>query len=88
VFSTTGSVDATLYPPAVPGSAGVVNSANGSPNTRGWMAEANYLPWLNTKLSLQYTDYTRFNGAGANYDGVGRNASANNTLYLLLWFSY
>jgi hypothetical protein len=88
VFSTTGSVDSTLYPATDLGAAGVVNSASGSPNTRGWMAEANYLPWLNTKLSLQYTNYTRFNGGSSNYDGVGRNASANNTLYLLLWFSY
>jgi hypothetical protein len=88
VFSTTGSVDSTLYPATALGAAGVVNSANGSPNTRGWMAEANYLPWLNTKLSLQYTDYTRFNGGSSNYDGVGRNASANNSVYLLLWFSY
>jgi hypothetical protein len=65
-----------------------VTSANGSPDTRGWVAELNYLPWLNVKLTAQYTAYSKFNGAGTNYDGVGRNASDNNTLYLVLWFAY
>jgi hypothetical protein len=87
-FSTTGSTDAVLYPAPTPGAAGTITSANGSPNTRGWVAEVNYLPWLNTKLSLQYTSYMKFNGGSTNYDGAGRNASDNDTLYLLLWFSY
>jgi len=87
-FSTTGSTDAGLYPSTAPGEPGVVTSANGSPNTRGWIGELNYLPWLNVKVSAQYTWYSKFNGAGSNYDGVGRSASDNNTLYLLLWFAY
>lgn len=87
-FSTTGSTDAGLYPPADPGTAGTITSATGSPDTRGWAAEVNYLPWLNTKLSLQYTKYSKFNGRGSNYDGVGRNASDNDSLFVLLWFSY
>jgi hypothetical protein len=82
-FSTTGSTDAGLYP-ADP-APGVVTSANGSPDTKGMITELNYLPWLNTKLSLQYTHYTRFNGAGDNYDGFGRNASDNDSVYGLLW---
>ena len=87
-FATTGSADTVLYPAPVPGSAGVVTSANGLPDTRGWVAEADYLPWLNTKLSLQYTAYSKFNGGSTNYDGAGRAASANNTLYMVLWFAY
>jgi hypothetical protein len=87
-FSTTGSTDSGLYPATAPGEAGVVTSANGSPDTRGWVAEVNYLPWLNVKVSAQYTWYNKFNGAGTNYDAVGRNASDNNALYLLLWFAY
>lgn len=87
-FSSTGSTDAGLYPAAVPGGPGVVTSANGAPDTEGFVGEVNYLPWLNVKLSLQYTHYTRFNGAGSNYDGLGRNASDNDTLYALLWFAY
>lgn len=87
-FSTTGSADPGLYPLPTSGSAGVVTSANGSPDTRGLIGELNYLPWLNVKLSLQYTHYMKFNGAGTDYDGLGRNASDNDTLYLLLWFAY
>ena len=87
-FSTTGSTDTGLYPATAPGTPGVVTSANGSPDTRGWIAEVNYLPWLNVKVSAQYTWYSKFNGAGTNYDGVGRNAADNNALYLLLWFAY
>jgi hypothetical protein len=89
-FSTTGSTDTVLYPaPASPPDPyAVTSSANGSPNTRGWIAEINYLPWLNTKFSVQYTGYTKFNGGGTNYDGAGREASDNNTWYVLLWFAY
>lgn len=87
-FSTTGSTDSGLYPANAVGGPGVVTSANGSPDTSGWIAELNYVPWLNVKLSAQYTWYSKFNGAGSNYDGVGRNASDNNALYLLLWFAY
>jgi hypothetical protein len=92
-FSTTGSTDPGLYlsaPSPLPagGNPGVIVSANGSPDTRGWMAEVNYLPWLNVKISAQYVAYNKFNGGGSNYDGLGRNASDNNTVYLLLWFAY
>ncbi len=87
-FSTTGTTDAGLYPTTPAGAPGVITSANGSPDTRGWVAELNYLPWLNVKVSAQYTWYSKFNGGGTDYDGVGRNASGNNTLYLLLWFAY
>jgi hypothetical protein len=66
----------------------VITSVSTSPDTRGWIAEINYLPWLNTKLSLQYTRYTKFNGGTSNYDGVGRSASDNNALYFVLWFAY
>jgi hypothetical protein len=83
-FSTTGSSDSGLYAAG----AAVIASANNSPNTKGWVAEINYLPWLNTKLALQYTKYTQFNGASDNYDGFGRNASDNDTTYLLLWLNF
>ncbi|MGA9028195.1 MAG: hypothetical protein WB440_19225 [Steroidobacteraceae bacterium] len=82
-FSTTGSGDALLYAQAP-----VVGSLNNSPDSRGYIAEINYLPFLNTKLQLQYTVYDKFNGLGTNYDGAGRNASDNNTLYLLAWVNF
>jgi hypothetical protein len=102
-FSTTGSTDALLYPPVnafaagalpacagptPPAACGVAASANGSPDTRGWIGELNYVPWMNTKFSLQYTAYSKFNGGSTNYDGFGRNASDNNTLFLLAWFAF
>ena len=94
-FSTTGSTDALLYPSvnafavANPGAApGIAASANGSPDTTGWIFELNYVPWLNTKFSLQFTRYNKFNGGTSNYDGFGRDASDNNTVFLLGWFSF
>jgi hypothetical protein len=38
------------------------------------------------KFALRYTAYTQFNGAGGNYDGFGRNAKDNSSLFLLAWF--
>jgi len=85
-FATTGSADVGLYPAGA--SPGIITSANASPDTSGWLVEASYLPWLNTKLSLQYTHYDRFNGGRLNYDGFGRDAAANDTTYLLLWLTF
>ena len=73
-FKTTGSTDAILTP--------------NSPDTKGWIAEINYVPWLNTKFSVQYTAYNKYAGLSDNYDGAGRNASDNNTIYVLAWLSY
>ncbi len=86
VFSTTGSADAGLYPSD--GTIPVVASATNTPDTTGWIAELHYMPWLNTKFTAQFTQYSKFNGAGSNYDGLGRNASDNNSLYLLAWFAF
>jgi len=86
-FSTTGSSDAGLYQSGTVVGA-VIGFANSSPNSNGWIAELNYLPWQNVKLALQYVAYQKFNGASSNYDGLGRDASDNNTLYLLGWFNF
>jgi hypothetical protein len=84
VFTTTGSSDSLLYP----NTADPSGSANGNPASRGYIAEVNYLPWLNTKLQLQYVGYSKFNGASTDYAGIGRNASGNNTAYLLVWLNF
>ena len=86
MFSTTGSHDASLYAAGDP--PGVTTTANGSPDTKAWTAELDFMPWLNTRLSLQATQYTKFNGSKDNYDGYGRNAGDNNSLYFLVWFNY
>ncbi len=84
LFSTTGSADTTLYAGGTP----VVGSANGLPDTRGALFEIDYLPWLNTKLGLQYTLYSKFNGQSSNYDGFGRDASDNNLWYAYIWTAF
>ena len=82
-FSTSGSSDALLY-----AAASTFGFANGSPNSSGWVGELSYIPWQNVKLLAQYVAYQKFNGAGSNYDGNGRNARDNDTLYLLGWLSF
>jgi hypothetical protein len=82
-FSTVGDADPGLY---AAGSVGGSNTA--SPNSRGYIAELNYVPIQYVRLMLQYTGYFSFNGAGTNYDGAGRNAADNNTLFLNLWVAY
>ncbi len=60
-----------------------------------FILELDYLPYggeppkfFAPKFSLQYNLYNKFNGAHSNYDGAGRNASDNNTLYFLAWLMF
>ncbi|WP_346836954.1 hypothetical protein [Microbulbifer sp. SAOS-129_SWC] len=70
-----------------------------SPDSYGWILQLDYMPlnksggpkfWpgSNVKFSLQYTRYNKFDGAGRNYDGSGRDASDNDTLYLEAWLAF
>ena len=88
-FVTDGSRDALLNS----------GGANGSPLSDGFVFELNWLPlnksggpgfWprSNLKLSAQYVFYNRFNGSRLNYDGAGRSASGNNTLFLGAWIAF
>ena len=45
-----------------------------------------YYDYEKIKISLQYTIYNKFNGAQSIYDGAFRNASDNNTFYMVIWF--
>ena len=47
-----------------------------------------WTPLQYLRVGAQYTAYNRFHGAGSNYDGAGRNASDNNTLFLYVWGAY
>jgi len=76
-FYTGGTADALLYALGA-----VSGSANGDPKGAGYIANVSYWPWQNLQLAAQYTGYTTFNGGTKNYDGSGRSASANNTVYL------
>jgi len=80
---TSDTSDTSLFAPAA-----LSGSANGSPRSTGLIAAFSVWPKQNIDLAVQYTAYTRFNGASTNYDGSGRNASDNNTLYLLTRFIF
>ncbi|MFZ3235928.1 MAG: hypothetical protein WA417_19000 [Stellaceae bacterium] len=82
--SVGGSADAALY-----------GTASGGPNSAGWIGEIAYLPfsrggpafwpWLNFRIGLQYTRWTKFDGATTNIDGFGRSAQDNNTFLVYAW---
>jgi hypothetical protein len=83
-FSTTGSSDSLRFAPAE-----LTGSRTGRPDTRGLTGEVDANVWQNVRLGLQYTAYSRFNGASDAYDVVGgRRASDNNVLYLYSWIAF
>ncbi|HEV2233856.1 MAG TPA: cytochrome C [Terriglobia bacterium] len=82
-FATWGTPDPTLFAQAP-----LSGSANGDPKSDGYIANFSYWPVQNVQLGAQYTGYAKFNGLGNNYDGAGRNASDNNSLYLMIWFIF
>jgi hypothetical protein len=83
-IAIAGTADAALY-----------GTPTGGPNSAGWILELAYLPfshggpkfwpWLNFRIGLQYTRWSKFNGASTNIDGMGRSAHDNNTLFLYVW---
>ena len=82
-FDTSGTADPLLFTQSA-----VSGSANGDPRGSGYIANFSVWPWQNLQLSAQYTGYTKFNGGSTNYDGAGRNASGNNTVYLVARFIF
>jgi hypothetical protein len=82
-FNTTGTADTTLYAPGA-----ISGSANGSPKNSGYILNLSWWPTQNVDLAAQYTGYFTFNGRSMNYDGSGRNASDNNTMYVLARFIF
>jgi hypothetical protein len=80
-FLSNGSDNANLYGVSAPSGQTLSNS----PNTSGYILEADYLVTQNIKLMLQYVGYFNFNGLTTNIDGQGRFASDNNTLWLNLF---
>jgi hypothetical protein len=94
VFKLAGTSD-TAYltpgyaPASAPPSAGDPGgNRSGSPATRGLTLEAFCMPIQNLRLGAQVTAYQQFNGASQNYDGYGRNASDNNSLFIYSWLAY
>ena len=66
----------------------VNGNLSGNPSTRGWTYEAFCTPVQYVRIGAQYTAYNKFNGATDNYDGFGRNARDNNTIFLYVWAAY
>ncbi len=76
LFNLTGSSDATLY------------GSTGKPDSNGYLVQLEYVPfgklnspyrpWLNVRLGLQYTGYSKF-------DGASSGASDYNTMFGFLW---
>ncbi len=89
LFDYQGDSDMLKY--GMGGMPSAMGNASGSPDTRGWIVEANYLPLKNAqnlKLGLRYTAYTKFNGASHDYNGFGRDASDNNAWFGYVWLLF
>jgi hypothetical protein len=85
MFNIDGTPDPALFPGGV---AVTGNANNGDPRSNGYIANVSWWPVQNVSLQFQYTGYLRFNGAGTNYDGAGRDAGSNNTYYLIARFVF
>lgn len=93
VQQTYGTGDSVLYAPAA------VNGSNkGTPNSTAFITEVDWIPYgkqsswgapfANLKLGVQFIAYTTFNGGSGNYDGFGRGAADNDTLYAFAWLAF
>ena len=87
----SGSTDAGLYatPDLLAGDPEeVAGNLSGSPNATYWIPEVFWTPVQYLRVGAQYWHYTKFNGTSSNYDGFGRSASANDTLFVYVWGAY
>lgn len=66
----------------------VTGNLSGNPGSRGLTYEAFWTPEQHVRVGLQYTAYNKYNGAHSNYNGLGRNASDNDTLFFYVWGAY
>jgi hypothetical protein len=87
-FDTNGQITSTDPLGTGITSTRVSGNLSGNPATRGYTYEAFWLPIQNVRVGVQYTMYDKFNGATDNYDGFGRNARDNNSLFLYVWGAY
>jgi hypothetical protein len=83
-FSTNGSNNGALYSVSSPSGAQLTSS----PNTSGYILEADRIITQNLQATLQYKGFINFNGLSNNIDGLGRKASDNNTLWLTVFFAF
>jgi hypothetical protein len=83
-FLTNGNSDSTLYAVTIPAG----DQVTASPKTTGYNLEVDRHITQNIQLMAQYRGYVQFNGLRHNIDGMGRNASDNNTLWLSAFFAF
>ncbi|HZZ91856.1 MAG TPA: cytochrome C [Usitatibacter sp.] len=91
--STNSALQTSAFDPSNPGtlldgSQSATGNLSGNPGTRGWTAEAFWIPVQYLRVGVQYTWFSRFNGASGNCDGFGRNARDNNTLFVYFWGAF
>ena len=87
-FHSWGSADSLLY----------AGNLTQKPDSTGFTFQLDVTPFgnapsalgprANVRIGLQYTIYTKFNGAATNYDGLGHDASDNDTLRVFTWFAF
>jgi hypothetical protein len=87
-FRITGKNDPLLF----------ADSRTFSPDSSGFIFQADVTPFggedpplgtrINLRVGLQYIVFTKLNGASTNFDGLGHNASDNNTLRLFVWTAF
>jgi len=92
-FDRRGDHDALRYAPDP-----VDGSRTGKPDSSGVILQADWTPfgqsdswkspWVNFRIGVQYTAYSKFNGASHDYDGFGRDAKDNDTLFVYLWNAF
>jgi hypothetical protein len=88
VFNLTGSRNPAIYQ----------NSPDGRPDSTGLLLQLDATPFSGpnspfgqrfaARVGIQYTAYSRFDGASSDYDGTGRNASDNNTVRVFSWIAF
>jgi hypothetical protein len=88
--ASTGSADTLTYTTSPDANSNPVpfGNANTTPNTKMWIPEIFWIPIQNLRVGLQYYRFTEFNGGSSNYDGNGRNASNNNTVFAYAWGAF
>lgn len=87
-FDTNGQITSTDPLGTGIASTRVNGNLAGNPATQGLTFEAFWMPVQYVRVGLQYTAYNKYNGAASNYDGLGRNASDNNTVFFYVWGAY
>jgi hypothetical protein len=86
-FDTTGSADALLNAmsrTSRPNSSGVTFQIDTTPFGDGSQPHRR----ANLRVGLQYTLFTRFNGAATNFDGLGGRAGDEDTFRVFTWVAF